>query len=327
MSNNKDTSQPSGGRPLRWVAWFKDRVASRADDQRPSDRKLNSVKQIPAMTEPSADLVEASAKRECIIFAGEGLSRTCGMPLWKSFVQGFIDRLYDSLILDPADAETARAAYHRGEFDRIVRALAPVAAKHEGILNEYAKVMYVKAAALSRTHDALGNVGACGVVTPNLDSLLSRCFKVQERETLTPSEADQALSSLLQGEFTSMKLRGTFTRPETLNVWPDFAMEINAANQHLRRFLEAALSSRTFIFVGTDFEEIECWLEPVEMARPERKHYALVTGSKQNSTARASALLKRYNIHPLAHDPSDDMAVPAFLDKLQTVKASTSSGA
>ena len=80
-------------------------------------------------------------------------------------VQGFIDRLYDSLILDPADAETARAAYHRGEFDRIVRALAPVAAKHEGdTWNEYTKVMYVKAAALSRTHDALGNVGACGVV-------------------------------------------------------------------------------------------------------------------------------------------------------------------
>ena len=54
----------------------------------------------------------------------------CGMPLWKSFVQGLIDRLYDSLILDPADAETARAAYHRGEFDRIVRALAPLADKH-----------------------------------------------------------------------------------------------------------------------------------------------------------------------------------------------------
>ena len=320
MSNKKDTS-------LGWVAWFKDRVISRANDQRPPHRKPASVKQIPAMAEPPADLVEASAKRECIIFAGEGLSRMCGMPLWKSFVQGLIDRLYDSLILDPADAETARAAYHRGEFDRIVRALAPLADKHPDILNEYAKALYVKAAALSRTHEALGNVGACGVITPNLDSLLSRCFKVQESEALAPSEADRALSSLQRGEWTSMKLRGTFTRPETLNVWPDFAIEINAANEPLRRFLEAALTSRTFIFVGTDFEEIECWLGHLKMASPGRNHYALVTRSKQNSTARASALLKRYNIHPLAYDPSDDAAVPAFLDKLRAVNAAASAGA
>ena len=100
-------------------------------------------------------------------------------------------------------------------------------------------------------------------------------------------------------------------------MWPDFAIEINAANEPLRRFLEAALTSRTFIFVGTDFEEIECWLGHLKMASPGRNHYALVTRSKQNSTARASALLKRYNIHPLAYDPSDDAAVPAFLDKLQ----------
>jgi hypothetical protein len=124
-----------------------------------------------------------------------------------------------------------------------------------------------------------------------------------------------------------MKLRGTFTRPETLNVWPDFAMQINASNEPLRRFLEAALSTRTFIFVGTDFEEIECWLQPVKMARPARSHYALITRGKQNSTARASALLKRYNIHPLAHDPSDDVAVPAFLDKLRAVNAAASAGA
>lgn len=279
------------------------------------------------MTSPSVDLLEASAKRECFIFAGEELSRRCGMPLWKTFVLGFIDRLYDSLILDPADADAARAAYHRGELDRVVRALTPIAAKHPEILNEYAEVLYVKAAALSKTHEALGNIGACGVLTPNLDSLLSRCFKIQETDVFTPFEAEHASSSLLRGQFTSMKLRGTFTRPETLHVWPDSAMASNAANKPLCRFIENALTSRTFIFVGSNCDEIESWFCAIEMARPERKHYALVARTKQNSSAKASALLKRYNIFPLAHDPSDDVAVLEFLDKLRVVDAAVSAQA
>ena len=118
-----------------------------------------------------------------------------------------------------------------------MKALTPVAASRPDLVNEFAERMYVKAAALSRVHEAIASIGACGAVTPNLDSLVERCFKLQETEAFAPCEATQASSCLMRGQFTVMKLRGLFARPETLNVWPAAALTANAENPALEHFI------------------------------------------------------------------------------------------
>lgn len=310
----------------RAFQWIKDHLI-RGSEHRPKMRKpTDGLKHIPQIMPPPPDLLLSSSNRECFVFAGEELSRMCGMPLWKSFVQGMIDRLYDALVLDPAKADLARAAYHRGELDRVVQALTPFAASHPELLNEYARRMYVKAAALSRTHEALAGIGACGAITPNLDSLLEKSFGLPEGEVFTPTDATDALTCVVRRQFTMMKLRGAFARPETLAVWPSQAMEANAANSALGRFLESVLTTKTLILVGANLDEIEAWLAPAKLdATPARSHYALVPRTDRNSPRKASALLRKYNIHPLAYEPSDENAVLEFLEKLGAARTAAAS--
>jgi hypothetical protein len=251
------------------------------------------------------------------------------MPLWRTFIQGLIDRLYDSLLLDPDSAEAARAAHRRGEVDRVANALLPIVTANPQVLLEYARSMYRKAAALSQTHEALTRIGVGGIVTPNLDCLLERTFGVCEEQAFAATEAGDALSALLRQEFVALKLRGVWSRPATLRVWPSDASQANATNLPLRKLLGAMLTDRTMIFLGASLDEIATWLAPAELASPpQRTHYALVMKAGHDTPKKAHDLRLRYNIETMSYPAENGHeAVIEFLSRLAPLESETSATA
>ncbi|HYP07629.1 MAG TPA: hypothetical protein VER03_15455, partial [Bryobacteraceae bacterium] len=237
--------------------------------------KTEKLKNVPEIGEPETDLLAAAADRACVVFAGEELSRASSMPTWRTFVLGFIDLLHDSLLLEPEHSNASRAAHRAGQVDHVAKQLEPLALANRELVNEFARGMYCKPAALTRLHEAIASVGACAFITPNLDPLLERCFGLSTAESFAPAHSGDALGALLRRQFVGMKLRGMFERPETLHVWPSEAQAANAKIAEFRRFLAAILTNKTTVFVAASAEEIEAWLAPAELTgRPGRKHYA-----------------------------------------------------
>jgi hypothetical protein len=287
------------------------------DEHRPKVRK-QPFRNIPELAPPSDELFKASAQNEVFIFAGEEFSRMCGMPVWRSFLLGLIDRLYDSLLLEPESADIARAAHRRGEVDRVSNALHPIATANAEVLLDYARSMYRKPAALTQTHEALTRIGVGGIVTPNLDVLLERTFGLAEEKAFAATEAGDALSTMIRQEFVALKLRGVWSRPATLRIWPSQAQQANAANLPLKKLLGALLTHRTMIFLGASLDEIATWLEPADLAStPERPHYALVVKADHNTTKKANDLLSQYNIETMTYPAENgNDAVIEFLSRL-----------
>jgi hypothetical protein len=305
----------------RFFRWLHNRFVRGSAGRKTKPSKTGRLSHIPEVGQPAADLLQSAAERECVVFVGEELSRASGMPTWRTFVLGLIDRLYDALLLPAHHADAARAAHRRGECDEVARQLAPLALANRALLNEFALGMYRKAAALTQLHEAIAKVGACGFVTPNLDGLLERCFHVADAQTFSPADAGDALSCLLRQQFVGMKLRGLLDRPETLHVWPSEAHEANANNALFARFLGTMLTQRSMVFVGATIDEIDAWLSPADLpSRPSRAHYALIEKSDAHTVKRAQALSARYNIQCRMYAADSPGAAIEFLSQLTARK-------
>lgn len=289
-----------------------------------ADQKLvASLKHIREMLNPDPHLIAASNAQQCVLFAGEDLSKSCAMPTWKHFVLGFIDVVDDKMLLPPEQAQIARNAFHRGEFTRVVDGLEPIALANPDLLNDFAKRLYLKAAPLSPIHEAVGRIGICSAVTPALDLLVEKAFKEKSPVSFAPCDAAEALSGLAAGRFIAMKLRGVFSRPETLSVWLPAAQKANHGQPQLGRLLGEILTTKTVVFVGATLEEIEAWLAPADLkTAPVRSHWALLPGSERSNVKKAGQLSTRYNIQSLTYSSEDSSQLVNFLGKLE-VKAET----
>jgi SIR2-like domain len=188
--------------------------------------------------------------------------------------------------------------------------------KHPDVLLEHSRSMYLKAAPLSQMHEAIANIGMCGAITPNLDVLLERVFRVEEMGVFSPCEAEDAISRLKSDGFVLMKLRGMFARPESLQIWPSKAMQANVSNAALRRFISSALATRTVLFVGATLDEIDAWIGCADATQAAQRHYALVVKSEANGEKKAKALLQRFNIQCMSYPADSHSVAIEFLEAL-----------
>ena len=307
----------------RGIRSLRDWMTSGSEVGSPTISQPKPMKHIAALGEPPDDLLRAAADGSCVIFAGEELSRGSGMPLWRTFVLGFIDRLYDTLVVTSGQAGVLRVAHRRGECDDVARKLAPVALANLELLNEYALTLYRKPAALTQLHEAVADSGARAFISANLDSLMERCLGIEVGAVFTPAESEAALSCLLSREFFGLKLRGTFEKSQSLRVWPSDAQEANAANPDFRRLVGHILTDRTLLCVGASVEEISEWLPaPERSSTPARRHYALLSKTDTFHAKRAQALSARFNIQCMTYAPAEVSQVVEFLSKVRATSPS-----
>lgn len=269
------------------------------------------------VSQPPETLKNAVRSRECVLFAGEELSRACAMPVWPLFLVGFADWLISARRIEPELADQLREWHRAGQHSSLLAALKSRTAGQPDLVLQYARELYLKPAALSRTHEALASVPFRAAITANLDTLIERIYRLEPEHVLTTGDAMEATRRLAAGEPFLLKLRGAFDRATTTRVWLDEALAQAAADQELAGFFSHLLDTRTLLSVGATLTELERWLGAAKLKTPpQRVHYALIPATEGSTLAQAKEMHKRYNLHALEYTPRDTRAAVAFLQSL-----------
>lgn len=70
-----------------------------------------------SLPDPPDDLVKACIAKDCVLYAGSGLSAQKGLPTWLPFVSGLLDWAVKSSYIDKDFAISLREAIQNGDTD------------------------------------------------------------------------------------------------------------------------------------------------------------------------------------------------------------------
>ena len=212
------------------------------------------------------DLKSAVSRRECVVVAGEQLSKLCGVPVWDAFLADAAESLRLERGLDAAELPALKAAIETG-----VEAGEP--------LLKLARQAYEKAAPISNVHRALGKVPLAAAISFNLDTVLERSLLVEDDEIFSTGDLGAARAALAAASPFLLKPRGVLSRPATVIVAPVPALAAFGAAPDSAELVTDLLQTRTLLFLGVPPKEIEAFVATAGLAKsPARKHYAILAG-------------------------------------------------
>jgi hypothetical protein len=268
---------------------------------------------------PPEGLVVACRKGECVLYAGAGLSAQAGLPTWRPFLRGLLQRADESGLLEPGVASSMRAALDQEITDPVADGLVNAFREKPDRLLDYLRAVFLSPdLSLPPTHRLLQQLSWSAALTTNFDDLLERTYADQAPRVLTPADSEPLLEALAKRAFFLLKLYGTLEHPQTIVVAPAAFNEVIAKNRPFSSVMEGVFVARTLLFLGTSLEGIETYLSGLSLKEHlTRPHYALVGVTGTAWQARADLLQRRYGIEVLPYTPSDGYPeVSAFLDAL-----------
>jgi hypothetical protein len=268
------------------------------------------------LLEAPPDLVKAVAASECILVAGEELSKPCGIPLWRSFVLALIEWAEDCRHIDQQETEQSRELHRIGQFDRVAHAILDRLQGSPGLVADFAQRMYLKTAALSNVHEALGTVPFAGAVTPNLDTLLERALAFTPEDLFLPNEIAKIGGRVSEKRRFALKIRGHWEPGAGIVLVPSQAIRQCARTAEYQQMITFLLTTRTLLFIGMSLDDVQTLIEPATLEKtPGRKHYVIVPRSE--APKRVDATFRRSSVRVFAYTDGDTQQVCDFLEKLR----------
>jgi predicted ATPase len=299
------------------------------------DRLVASLQRtaVPRLPQPKppAELIASLKKGDCVMFAGAGLSRPAGLPLWRDLVIEMLDLAVQHEVIPAGLGQSFRISLEGGSADSVADSLASIFREKfpkGGPLEEYLRKRFLNPAIQSTAyHSQLGRIGFSAALTTNFDDLLERTFPQATGRIYTARDAAPLLDNLAQPEqFFILKLVGTPDRPESLLVSPGQFRDAVESDPLLRQFFERLFFSRTVLFLGASLAGIQSNLDALHI-RPTgvgRVHYALVGVAGQEWQAEADLLKRRYNVQVLPYTLGDPSQIQP--DALEFLKALSAKG-
>ena len=264
-------------------------------------REANGADGVSDIKEPEvpAELVEAAAAGECVLYAGSGLSAQAGLPLWPALLREMTEWSERRGIIDARFAQALRAALDEGEMESVGESLMHRLGGEREALLEFLRGRLSQVSALSQAHRVLQNVPFAAVLTTNFDDMLEWTFEEAQPAVFTPQQAEPLLASIASRRFFILKLYGALAQPESVILSATQYQEAVASNRLFSSFMETVFFSRTILFVGCGLEGIEDYLKGISFSgtRP-RTHYALVDIEAAGSAweLKASTLERKFGI-------------------------------
>ena len=271
-----------------------------------------------------AELVDAIRSRECVLFAGAGLSARSGVPTWNQFLSDLLTFAKDQQIIDPSEVISLKAALKEGARNAAADGLVHGFGSRREILEGFLLKTFPPKKGLSPSHHLLTQIPFAAVVTTNYDDLLEETFPEFAAAGLyTPKDAEALLDALSQRRPFILKLYGILQRSATLILAPIEYQEVVSSNVSFSKFVEGLFFSRSFFFIGLSLEGIEDFLSGfVFRGAIPRKHFALVATSGTAWKAKADFLERRFNVRVIDYPVSESFPeFDTFVEALQ--KATT----
>ena len=300
---------PAVRRPARWpVPEFYAEPRSEAIPEIPAvPAEVEPPRPRAQAPEPAGILVDAVNRNECIAFVGSGLSARAGMPTWRGFVAGLVQRAEELGCMSMEEAQQQRAALADGEINAVADNAIDAFADRRDELFDYYRRASTPAGATPRAIELLRSIPFAGILTSNYDKLLLEALP-GVTTTLTPRDGDALLQAHAQSSQRYLvQLYGDLDRPDTVITAPADYLDLVSSNAAFSRFIEGIFFSRTILFVGTSIEGLTDFLGGFRFpSGVPREHFALVAVQGRRWQAQATTLKRRYNINVLAYSDADD---------------------
>lgn len=248
---------------------------------------------------PPESLIEACVGGEIVLFAGAGLSKRAGFPIWSEFVTDLLHWATQNKFVSEDWAKARRASIEKGDGGAVADAVIDALEGKHAVLIQYLSTIFNKRPRLSTAHQKLRNIAFCAALTTNFDNLLEQTFDNQHPKIYTPRDPEQLIEALHKREFFVLKLYGDLSQAESLMISPTQFEDAIGENIPFAKFIETLFLSKTLLFIGASLEGIEDYLKGIGLRRQKnpRQHWALVGVSDDYSwLAKAQSLEKRYGI-------------------------------
>lgn len=305
--------------------WDLDEGQLKISPRRISERSGASKRQRPAaihVPDLPEQLVTACADGQCVIYVGAGLSAPAGLPKWSELVQRLLEWAVENQIVRGDMADSLREALGNGDVSQVADMIVSEVnqEKTAKAFNKHlSRLLNYNRPALPPTYSIVKDIPFAAALTTNLDDLLEKTYENRNIPKFTPTDADQLLTDLQNGQFFVLKLFGTIDRPDTLMLSPvEFESKLSS-NPWFSKFMENVVVSKTLLFVGASLEGIEGYLKALRFSSEHRtrEHYAFVEVSGNAWRVKADILKRRYGINVIPFTPSDEYPeVREFLAKL-----------
>lgn len=147
----------------------------------------------------AVELARHIARREWVLFAGSGISRSSGLPLWGELVEEMVERLGPEVeSTDPLEvASLFEANFSRSSLIEFLRGHLQVSDLHSNSL-----------------HESLLDLNPSKIVTTNFDDLFEQAL--EQRQIPYASAATNGEMSLTGGGLLVLKPHGDFKHPDSL---------------------------------------------------------------------------------------------------------------
>jgi len=264
-----------------------------------------------AVADPPRDLIAAMRDDECILYAGPDVIAEANVPGPQKIARQLLREAKRRNVMSERTLNALGQQIDSGsDIDGVIdAAMAALSATRVPVLQ---LLPQFKRHRQTRLLTLVSRLRVAGVLTPNLDDAIERALSV---EPCFANEAERVLETMhsRRRRFV-LKLQGSISRPDTLNVSrSEFAAEL-ARNVTFAEVLNSLFMSRTFLFIGTTLDAIERFVVAIRGTSSSRSHFALVRVSDESWRARAAVLQGRFGITTLPY--SDRESIATFLEML-----------
>lgn len=298
MPNSADWQQSPLEDVLRGV-----RLALRPD--------LKNVEPLRAPEVIPAELIDAIASGECILYAGAGLGAQAGLPIWPELLRGLLSYARERSRIDPAVAKELGAAIEAGDLEEVGDELSHRIPRED--IAEYLRTTFNASTQPSRAHELLAQFPFVGALNTGLDNLLAKAFSTA---ALLPADTAQLLSSLQSKSRFALNVSGLPAHPDSVVLNSRQFRTGVSENPQFKQFLGTLFLQYHTLFVGSNVDGIRGFLDALGLSGPPaRRQYALIPREGQLDPVKVRYLDRTYNMQIVEYEPGFNYA--GFVEYLE----------
>jgi hypothetical protein len=269
----------------------------------------------PPIPEVPESLAAAIAGRECVLFAGGGVSAAAGFPTWELGLDDLLERAGSTRSEDGLTPELLTSLRSAAPFEAVELLAARLG---PDFVYGFVKDTYGREVRkLPRLASTVATLPFAGVVTTNWDEVVTKCFQNRGGPRLA-TEWEQLQGVFRENEFFLVKLHGDPDNRDSLVLTPADYGRLLERNVPFKRFVMSLYATRTFFFLGSSLRSIEQFLSGLALDATERTHHALVPYEPHFARHRAR-FAATYHVELLGYRPSEGHPeVASFVEQLRS---------
>jgi len=268
------------------------------------------------------DLIKEIANRNCIAFAGAGISQGAGLPGWPDLLRQMLD-WYEKDGKKLTDRDELEEYIKKGDLLLVAQEMRERLGDNNFCDFMRDKFLDPKLKP-TVSHNLLAKIPFAAIITPNYDKLMeSSCTKFYgvEQHKFTHSDAAGLQRAMGDDRFYIFKSHGTIDDISTVILGKKDYRNIMHNNQAYQIYMQSIINNKTLLFIGFGLNDpdMDMIMDELDIAFKgyARKHYALMNSAEIKSI-KQKQLENDYNIQIIPYMPSalHHPEVEAFLEDL-----------